>query len=312
MDRRQLLSGGAAVVAGASTAAFSGFFSPAALAAQGKLQTSQIKDRLTLISGGGGNVVAFHSDEGLLLIDSGAPVHASAVLKAALKVGPHKRVHTLFNTHWHHDQTGGNLSLGRAGTRIIAHENTRLWLTTDVELPWEKRHYQPMPKQALPTQTFYTTGTLKFGGEQIDYGYMPQAHTDGDIYVHFRNANVIVGGDVLAKGAFPIIDHMTNGWVGGMWQATQVLAQLGNAETRYVAGQGALLTHADVLAEQEMLKVMRERLAKILTNGFSIQEMLDANPAGEFVGQWGDPTLFIQNAWYGLVHRARELGVSIV
>ena len=277
------------------------------------LSITPLSDRLFVISGGGGNVTVFNSPEGVLLVDGGSPEQSAQVLQTVREKTGAKGVHTLFNTHWHWDQTGSNLALGKAGTRIIAHENTRLWLNTDVVLKWQSdRLYKRLPKQALPNNTFYTTGSLEFGGEKLDYGYLPQAHTDGDIYVFFRNANVLVAGDVVAAGSYPILDYCTNGWIGGMVNATQSLLELCNEQTRIVSGAGAVKSRADLESEHSMLTTMKQRLAHLLAQGMSVQDMLDAAPTREFDAAWGDPRLFVANAWPGLVQRARELGVSIV
>jgi cyclase len=276
------------------------------------LTVTPITDRISLISGGGGNVTVFNSPEGVLMVDGGSPERSADVLRLVKKSTGTSKVHTLFNTHWHWEQTGSNQALGRAGTRIMAHENTKLWLTAEVNSKWQNRTFKPLPKQALPTQTFYTTGTLDFGGEQIEYGYLAQAHTDGDIYVYFRNANVLVASDVLSVGSYPIIDYTTNGWIGGLLNATQTLLNISKDDTRFVPGLGPVCTRADVEDENKMLATMRQRLAKLLAQGMSAQDMIAAAPTADFDAKWGDPKLFIANAWPGLVARARELGVSIV
>ena len=163
-----------------------------------------------------------------------------------------------------------------------------------------------------PTQTFYTTGSLDFGGEQIDYGHLPQAHTDGDIYVLFRNANVLVAGDVVRLGAFPVIDYCTNGWIGGTITGTQMLYDMADDATRIVPGKGAPLTRAHVKEENAMLLVVRQRMANMMAQGMSAQEMLDAAPAKEYEAQWGDPTLFIRNTWQAISRRPQEMGVNVV
>jgi glyoxylase-like metal-dependent hydrolase (beta-lactamase superfamily II) len=273
---------------------------------------TQLAERLWLITGCGGNVTLFHSPEGVLLVDGGAAAHSRRLVAEVRRLTGTDRVHTLFNTHWHADQTGSNLPLGKAGTRIIAHENTRLWLTTEVASKWEGKVYPPLPKIAQPGETFYTTGSLGFGGETIDYGYLPQAHTDGDIYVFFRKANVLVGGDVVSKGSFPIIDYVTNGWIGGAGDAAKTLSELADERTQVVPGMGPAVGRAHLLAEQAMLATMRQRLSKLMAQGKSAQEMIAARPAEEFEAEWGDPKLFISNSYPGMAHRARELGVSIV
>ena len=267
---------------------------------------------LSLVMGGGGNVTVFEASEGVLLVDGGSPERSADVSKLVKARTGAKRIHTLFNSHWHWDQTGSNRALGTAGTRIIAHENTRLWLGTEVFCKWQNRVYKPLPRDARPSQTFYTTGTLSFGGEHIDYGYMPQAHTDGDLYVLFRNANVLVAGDVVSVGTYPIIDYSTNGWIGGLVDATKTLIGLSDANTQVVPGTGPVQTRADLVAEHDMLATLRLRLSQLLAQGMSVKDMLAAAPTRGFDAKWGDPALFIANAWPGLVARARELGVNIV
>lgn len=305
MQRRQFISGFAVALAVSRGPL-------AAAAAPTTLTTTPLAEGVTLIGGAGGNVVVFSSPEGVLLVDGGAAAHSAALLETVRRLTGSDRIHTLVNTHWHWDQTGSNAMLGARGTQILAHENTKLWLGTDVDCEWQNRRYERLPKAARPTKTFYTAGTLQFGGEQIDYGHMPQAHTDGDLYVHFRKANIIVGGDVLSVGRYPIIDWSTGGWLGGLADGAKQLASLGNDATRYVPGVGGVQTREVVAAEAAMLDTMRKRLAKLLAEGMSAQDMVDAKPTQDFDAQWGDPTLFIRNAWPGLVARARELGVSIV
>ncbi len=278
-----------------------------------ELSIVPLTDRLFVISGGGGNVTVFNSPEGVVLVDGGSPEHSKQILRLIEQKTGSKRVHTLFNTHWHWEQTGSNLALGAAGTKIIAHENTRLWLSTEVVSKWQNdKVFKPLPPKARPNQTFYTTGTLSLGGEKIDYGYLPQAHTDGDIYVFFRNANVLVASDVVSVGVYPVIDYCTNGWIGGMVNATQTLIGLCNEQTRVVPGSGAVSSRADVESEHAMLAALKLKLSHLLAQGMSAQDMLDAHATQDYDAAWGDPRLFVTNTWPGLVQRARELGVAIV
>ena len=265
-----------------------------------------------MVCGGGGNVTVLHSPEGVLLVDGGARECSAELLELIRQRTGASRIHTLFNTHWHWDQTGSNLTLGPSGTRIIAHENTRLWLGTDVDCKWQHRVYPRLPHAARPSQTFYTSGTLSLGGETIDYGYLPQAHTDGDIYVRFRRANVLAAGCVVSVGSYPILDYSTNGWIGGMADATQALIGLSDAATRVIPGEGAPQSMAHLQAQHTMLVTVKERLSKLLADGMGADDMIAAAPTHEFDPQWGDPRLFITNAYPGLAWRASELGVHIV
>ncbi len=310
MNRRKFVGGLA--LAGAATLPWG----MRAAMARGKesapLSATDLSERLFVISGGGGNVTVLDSAEGVLLVDGGSPERSPEILKLIKQRTGKSRIHTLFNTHWHWDQTGSNPALGKEGTRILAHENTRLWLSTDVDSKWQHRVYPRLPPKARPNQTFYSTGSLSFGGQTIAYGYLPQAHTDGDIYVLFKEANVLVAGDVLSVGSYPILDYCTGGWIGGLADATQILADLCNADTRVIPGTGPVQARSDLQAEHAMLVDLKSKLSKLLAQGMSVQDMLQAAPTREFDPRWGDPTLFVANAWPGLVNRARELGVSIV
>ena len=299
-------------LAGAGSLAASSVHPTAAASAAPALGALELAPRVWLVRGGGGNVLVKQAPEGVLLVDGGSPERSGDVLRLVHDRTGGAPVTVLFNTHWHWDQTGSNRTLGPKGTRIIAHENTRLWLGTEIDSKWEHRVYPPLPDKARPNQTFYTQGTLTFGGERIDYGYLPQAHTDGDIYVFLRDANVLVAGDVAARGAYPILDYSTNGWIGGMVNATQTLLDIAGADTRIVPGSGEALTRSDLVEEHAMLATLKQRLSQLLAQGMSVEDMIAAAPTKEFDARWGDPRLFIANAWPGLVARSRELGVSIV
>jgi len=149
---------------------------------------------------------------------------------------------------------------------------------------------------------------MVFGEEPIEYGYMAQAHTDGDIYVYFPRQNVLVAGDVLSVGAYPILDYVTGGWIGGLQNANQALLKIANAETRIVPGTGAVQTRDDLQAQADMCNAMRDRLVKLMRQGMGPQDMIAAAPSKEFDAKWGNPELFIKNAYRGMWGHVRELG----
>src|SRR6185369_510456 len=163
-----------------------------------------------------------------------------------------RRVRQLVNTHWHWDHTGSNEVLAKSGATILAHENTKLWLGTEIISKWEGRTYEPRPANALPTQTFFYDADAKpltFGEQKLEYSLMPGAHTDGDLFVFFPRQNVLVGGDVISGGAYPIVDYVTGGWLGGMSGGLKAMLKKGDANTRFVPGSGSLRTRADLEAQ---------------------------------------------------------------
>ena len=255
---------------------------------------------------GEANVIAQTSRDGVLLVDGASAGASDALMKAISGLPGAGPVHTIFNTHWHAEQTGSNEPLGKAGKRIIAHENTRLWLAADVMWPWNGRRFKRVEKIAQPNKTFYTTGELDSG---VRYGYIPDAaHTDGDLYVHFPKQNVLAVGDAVSGEGWPVVDYATGGWIGGIVGALQRLQTIATADTRIVPACGPVLGLADLRKQYEMYVTIFDRLSTLLNRGRGPAEAVAAKPTKEFDEKWGDPKLFIYNAYPGLWDHVREIG----
>jgi glyoxylase-like metal-dependent hydrolase (beta-lactamase superfamily II) len=272
------------------------------------LASAKLTDAFIHITGAGSNVLAVIGADGVLMVDGGLRERSAELLKLVAEQSGGRPVQILFNTHWHVDHTGSNEALGKSGAKIVASENTKLWLGTEIDVGWQKKTYEPSPKVALPNQTFYTSGKATFGKEQVEYAVMPQAHTDGDIYIFFPGSNILVAGDVVSVGSYPILDYSTGGWIGGMVNGQKTLLQLANADTRIIPGSGPVQTKADLQALNDMCNTLRDRLVKLMKQGMGPKEMIAAKPTKEYDEKWGDPELFIANAYRGLWGHVRELG----
>ena len=145
MNRREILKSMAGAVAM--------WASPRILAAQQTGEVRRLADNVALVDGGGSNVLAVSTGQGLVLVDSGAPRSGDQVMAALGNLGPNSKVQTLFNTHYHTDQTGNNEVFGTAGAKIIAHEHARQWMSSDYWVPDQDRYEQARPKAARPTET---------------------------------------------------------------------------------------------------------------------------------------------------------------
>jgi glyoxylase-like metal-dependent hydrolase (beta-lactamase superfamily II) len=274
---------------------------PKAAFSQSGLTATKLTDAITLIAGAGNNVVALKGDSGSLLVDCGDAAHAQDVLKLT---GPVAKV---FNTHWHLESTGGNDAMAKSGAKLVSHVSTQLWMTQEIIHDWEKKTYPPRAKEARPAESFYTTAKSIFGAEPVEYGLMAMAHTDGDIYVHFPQSNVLVVGYVIQAGRLPVLDFTTGGWIGGMQEAHRTVLRLANDTTKIVPSVGPVITKAQVQANLDVLTKVRDQLVKLVKSGKGPQDMIDAKAAAEF-GLPGDQDQFLFTAYRGLWAHARELG----
>jgi glyoxylase-like metal-dependent hydrolase (beta-lactamase superfamily II) len=290
-----------AAVTSAGTVLFAcGLPSAGAREAPGKLTVESLGDRLALLSGGGGNVLAFGADEGALLVDGGNAATSATLLKQALSAVGAKKVRTLFNTHWHPDQTGLNAKLGKEGVQIIAHENTRLWLTRKIDTEWLPKPHAAFPKEAQPNKTFYTTDKLTFGGESLALGHLGQAHTDGDLYVYLPKANLLAAGGVVSSQGWPLIDWQTGGWIGGLVGAYDRLMKVANDTTRVIPANGPVIGLKELKEYREMYFAIFDRCVKLLVKGLGPDEVITEKPAKEFEAKWGNSDEFVRAAFKSL------------
>jgi cyclase len=292
LSRRSFLS--AAVCAGIGAIAST----PAASAgASATVSASRLDKSVTVYTGCDGNVVAFAHDEGLLLVDGGSQERSAELLQAIAVETNARPIETLLNTHWHWDHTGSNDTLAAAGATIIAHENTKLWLGTRIISQWEGKTYPPRRPAALPRRTFFhDSERLDVGGQSVEYGYLPQAHTDGDLYVHFPTHNVLVGGGVVAGGRYPLVDFSTGGWIGGMIAALRMLVAKCDDQTRVIPGEGPVRTRADLEAQLEMCRTVASRIAASYFRGDTWDQFVASQPTREFDATWGNPDIFLRTA----------------
>ena len=299
IDRRQLLKGALGGVAGLMA------FPRLAISRQ------QLSDRVSLVTGLGTNVVVLSTGDGVVLVDSGAPQFADVLIK---QLGS-KRVQTVFNTHYHLENTGSNEALSRVADEIVAHESTLEWMATPYWVPAEDRYQKPRPKAAHPTVTFRTTGSLKVGSgreEQIEYGYLINAHTSGDIYVFFKDSNVLAVGDVASPVRDPELDYFTGAWIGGRVDAMDKLLKLSDDKTRIVPGFGPVMSCAELKAERDMMSAIYDRTVDRVREADSADDMLKAGVMNGTPRTFKDPRKFLYDVHKGLWAHHNKLAPNVV
>ena len=272
-------------------------------AATADITVQRLRGNISVLMGSGGNVTVLTGPDGKLLVDAGIAVSRPRI-EAALASISDAPIKYLIDTHWHWDHTDGNEWVHQAGATIIAQENTlkRLSTTTRVE-DWNYT-FQPWPIDARPTVVFTKDKPLHFDGETVVLrGYGP-GHTDSDISVYFKKADVMALGDIFWNGVYPFIDIATGGSIDGAIRlANRCLAQVTD-RTIIVSGHGPVGDRAQLVEFRDMLVAVRKNVARLKKQGKSLDEVLAAKPTAAYDAKWGgfviDPAFFTRLVYASL------------
>lgn len=281
-----------------------------AVAAQAEILP--IDARTSVISGLGGNIVVYAAGSELVLVDGGAAGNSDALLEALVGLARSGHVGTLFNSHWHADQVGANAALRSRGARIIAHAKTLAHLAARNYLPDEDRYLPPLPADARPTDTFYTEGSLETDDGKIEYGYLLEAHTDGDIYVRFASDNVLAVGGAISPARDPVLDWYGGGWLGGRIDALELLLKISDAGTRFVPSYGPVVDRAYIESEHELMLGLYDILWERMRAGESAKDILDAGALAKLNRRFDDPGKLLYDAQKSMWAHYNTLSPDIV
>ncbi|HMA11775.1 MAG TPA: MBL fold metallo-hydrolase [Steroidobacteraceae bacterium] len=304
-SRRTFLRGSAQALGAASLlGALPGAVTPALAAGKDSKPRAGARDitvkdvaGLAVLSGAGCNVVALAGPDGALMIDGGLAANSAVLLKAVADATKTRRVDTLINTHWHPEQTGSNEAVGKAGGTLIAHEVSRLALTRAERSPLFEGSYGPLPEKARPAKITYNTGSLQFAGEAVEYRYLPAAHTNGDLFIHFPRRNVIVAGGPVAADHWPVIDYQNGGFMHGFLRSYEILSEVAQADTVIIPANGPTLTGADIAKQKAMYFELFRMFFQSFNKGYGPMDIVADRPLKAYEAQYGDPAQFLEYAY---------------
>lgn len=250
------------------------------------ISVTSLRAGLHVLSGSGGNVVAFVGREGTVLSDSGIAVSRAKIEAALASLGT-RRVDTVINTHWHFDHTSGNAWLHGRGATIIGHPETRVYMAKATRVEGWQFTFEPSPREALPTEFIETTERLTLSAGVVDVEPMPPAHTDSDVRVTFPDADVLHTGDIWWNGYFPFIDYSTGGSIDGTIAGVESILRVVGAKTLIVPGHGAVGARADLSRFLDMLTSVRTAVADGKRRGRTLAEVRVERPTRAFDAAWG-------------------------
>jgi cyclase len=268
-----------------------------------QIETVKITDNIYMLQGAGGNIGIMAGEDGVIMIDDQHAAANPAIVAAVAEISD-KPVKFLLNTHWHADHTGGNELMGKAGSIIIAHDNVRKTLSEKQFIEFFDRPVEPLPEAGLPVITFNDAMTFHFNGEEIYVHHVDPAHTDGDVMVYFKNANVVHAADIVFAGMYPFIDHERDGSAEGMIRAVEHLLETIDDSTRVIPGHGPLCRKQYLQEYHNMLLTITSRVKTMRDEGKNLEEIIATKPSADFDEKFSG---FIDgDGFVGLVYKSLE------
>jgi len=267
-----------------------------------KVNAVKVAEGIHMLSGKGGNVGVFIGKDGTFVIDDQfAPMTKGLMEKIKSLGGDTPKF--LVNTHFHGDHTGGNENFGKKGAMIVSHDNVRERLKKGYEIAAFNNKTGPAPADALPVITYSEKMHFHINAEDVNLIHVANAHTDGDTFIHFKNANVIHAGDLFFNGFYPFIDGGNGGSVKGMLDAANTILAVANDTTKIIPGHGPLATRKDFVAFRDMLKIAYTNLSKLKNQGLSAAEAKAKKPLAELDKDWSGG-IFKTDKWIDVVYPA--------
>ena len=250
-------------------------------------KTTDLGNNTYMLEGAGGNITIAVGTDGIIMVD-GQYAPLSDKIKAAIKTISPLPVKYMINTHFHGDHTGGNDNFAKDGVTIVAHDNIRIRLAAGTTNGITGAKAAPRAPDALPKQT-YTGGaiTVEVGGRKAMVTHVANAHTDGDSWIYFADANVLATGDVMNNNKrYQNIDFANGGDVRGMIRVADAMLKASNDNTTVVVGHGPLAGKKDIAEFREMLVVSRDRIQKLFNEGKTEQEVVAMKPLADLDAKW--------------------------
>jgi glyoxylase-like metal-dependent hydrolase (beta-lactamase superfamily II) len=255
--------------------------------ADSDLVVQPLRGNITVVMGSGGNITVFSGNEGKFLVDAGISKSKEKLKTALDQISPAPLKYVV-NTHWHWDHTDGNAWMHAAGAVIVAHTNTKKHLSETTHVNAWNWTFDPVPVGARPTLLVNKGKTFSFSGTTIEVDNFGGGHTDGDLWVYFKDADVLALGDTFWNGIYPYIDNEDGGSIDGAIKWANKAVAYTTDHTIVVPGHGAVGNRAQLIEFRDMLVTVRSNVAALKQQGKSLDEIVAAKPTAAFDAKWGN------------------------
>jgi glyoxylase-like metal-dependent hydrolase (beta-lactamase superfamily II) len=273
----------------------------AAVTAQ--IDTTPLRGSLSMLSGSGGNITVLTGKQGKLMVDAGIAVSRPRI-EAALAAISSAPIKYLINTHYHWDHTDGNPWLRDDGAIIIATAGTVKRVSTATRVDDWDFTFPALPARAVPTEVLTANKTYHFDGQTVEVRLLDPSHTDTDLYVVFKEANVASLGDLFWNGVYPFIDNENGGGIDGMIKSDDTILATLNDDVILVPGHGPVGNKKQFRDFRDMLASVRDKVSALKKQGKSRDEVVAAKPTAQYDAVYGhfviDPDFFTRIVYDGL------------
>lgn len=281
---------------------------PCAVFAQQGMDTITVKVQalrggVYMLTGAGGNIgLSVGSDAAFLVDDQFAPLTPKII--AAVASVTSQPIKFVVNTHWHGDHTGGNENMGKAGALLVAHDNVRKRMSTDQFIAFMNRAQPAAPPAALPVVTFNDSATFHINGDDLVVFHVPPAHTDGDVIVHFRRADVVHMGDTYFATGYPFVDISSGGSVNGVIATADRVLAVCSPQTIVIPGHGGVSNCEGLRTYRNVIATVRDRVRAEMQKGRTLDQVKAAGLSADFDERWGkafiQPAAFVEFVYRSL------------
>jgi cyclase len=253
-----------------------------------QIKTTKVTENFYTLEGQGGMIGILVGPDGVFMVDSQyAPLTDKIV--AAVKQVTDKPIRFMVNTQVHPDHTGGDENLGKMGVVMLSRDELRKRLEDGTPAVNGAGGRAPFPPVALPMITYEGVVTFHMNGENVKLIPIAHAHTDGDTLVQFVKNNVIMTGDFYRSIGYPNIDRANGGSLSGMIEGLSYIVSIAGPDTKIIPGHGPTVTKAEVAAHRDMIVGVRDKVAQLMEQGKSEQDVIAAHPTADFDGKVSQP-----------------------
>jgi glyoxylase-like metal-dependent hydrolase (beta-lactamase superfamily II) len=251
-----------------------------------KIRPVKITENIYMLKGSGGNIGVLIGRDGTLMIDDQfAPL--SNKINGAIKTLDPGEIRFLINTHIHGDHSGGNENFTKIGVSIVAHQNVRERMMNPHFESEENKTTPPRDVSAWPVITFTDKMSLHLNEEDIDIIHLNNGHTDGDVIVHFRKANVYHMGDAFVRYGYPYVDLSRGGSYPGFISGLDKMVALMDDNSKVIPGHGEVATKEDVKILRDRLRYIHDQVAAALKKGKKMEEIPGLGITEKYEAEWG-------------------------